>query len=160
MSQQKDIDNEADAPYFFGERANVRVLTVDDSSFISPAKAAKLMVKAEKKGWVVVQLTDALNEKIRDNGTFRVEESVIEKDNQSLLKPNQWRVGLHETALPKGYRLVYVEKLLDPSLKSIKEARGYYVNDYQNYIEKQLIEQLREKYNVVIHQDVVDEITY
>ena len=160
MSQQKDIDNEADAPYFFGERANVRVLTVDDSSFISPAKAAKLMVKAEKKGWVVVQLTDALNEKIRDNGTFRVEESVIEKDNQSLLKPNQWRVGLHETALPKGYRLVYVEKLLDPSLKSIKEARGYYVNDYQNYIEKQLIERLRVKYNVVIHQDVIDEITY
>lgn len=160
MSQQKDIDNEADAPYFFGERANVRILTVDDSSFLSPAKAAKLMLKAEKKGWVAVQLTDALNEKIRNNGTFRVEESVIEKDHQSLLKPNQWRVGLHETALPKGYRLVYVEKLLDPSLKSIKEARGYYVNDYQNYIEKQLIERLRVKYNVVIHQDVIDEITY
>ena len=53
-----------------------------------------------------------------------------------------------------------VNKVFDPCLKSVKEARGYYINDYQNLLDAQLIEQLRAKYNVVIHQDVIDEITY
>ena len=56
--------------------------------------------------------------------------------------------------------MVRVDRIYDPCLKSQSEARRYSVNEYQNYLEKELIKQLRKKYNVVIHQDVIDEITY
>jgi hypothetical protein len=50
--------------------------------------------------------------------------------------------------------------LLPPQLKTLAGARGYYINDYQNELERQLIENLRNKYKLVIHQDVVDSITW
>ena len=53
-----------------------------------------------------------------------------------------------------------VDGILNPRPKTLLEARGYYINDYQNYLEQQLNDSLRKKYNVVIHQDVIDEITY
>ena len=53
-----------------------------------------------------------------------------------------------------------MEQILQPELKSRDEARGYYLNDYQNYLEEQNNIELRKKYNVVIHQDVIDNITY
>ena len=49
---------------------------------------------------------------------------------------------------------------MPPTAKLLSEARGYYINDYQNEMERRLVERLREKYNVVFHQDVLDEITY
>ena len=53
-----------------------------------------------------------------------------------------------------------VEQITPPTIKSLSEARGYYINDYQDQLERQLMEQLRKRYNVKIHQDVVDETYY
>jgi hypothetical protein len=50
--------------------------------------------------------------------------------------------------------------MLNPRVKTLLEARGFYINDYQNYLEEQLINTLRKKYNVIIHQNVIDEIVY
>ena len=50
--------------------------------------------------------------------------------------------------------------MINPALKTLDEARGYYITDYQNEMEQELNERLRRKYNVKIHQDVVDETTY
>ena len=49
---------------------------------------------------------------------------------------------------------------MPPALKTREEARGYYLNDYQNYLEEQNNIALRKKYNVIIHQNVIDEIVY
>jgi len=56
--------------------------------------------------------------------------------------------------------VLVVEQIVPPELKTREEARGYYLNDYQNYLEVENNKALRKKYNVVIHQDVIDEITY
>ena len=59
-----------------------------------------------------------------------------------------------------GYQILVVEKIMPPALKTRDEARGYYLNDYQNYLEEQNNIALRKKYNVIIHQNVIDEIVY
>ena len=53
-----------------------------------------------------------------------------------------------------------VEKILQPELKSLEEARGFYLDAYQNYLEEQNNIALRKKYKVKINQSVIDEITY
>lgn len=53
-----------------------------------------------------------------------------------------------------------VEDIIPPTLKSQQEARGYYLNGYQNEVERQLNNELRKKYNVRINWDVVDKISY
>ena len=39
--------------------------------------------------------------------------------------------------------------------KNLSEARGYVVADYQDYLEKQWIEQLSREFEVVINKDVL-----
>lgn len=159
-SQTHSIDNEEDAPYFWNERALITLVTVDDSASIAPEKMIKLLEKCDKKGWDSIQFYNKVAAAVKNGGTFRIEEQIVERDHQTLLKPSWWRKGIYCNPQPKGYQIVKVVKTIDPCLKSVKEARGYYINDYQNELDKQLIEQLRKQYHVVIHQDVIDDITY
>ena len=59
-----------------------------------------------------------------------------------------------------GYVIVIVRGIKDPELKSLRDARGYYINDYQNYLEENLIKELRSKYKVVVHEDKINAISY
>ncbi|MBN1597666.1 MAG: peptidylprolyl isomerase [Bacteroidales bacterium] len=54
--------------------------------------------------------------------------------------------------------LYYVENILPPSEKTLTDARGLYTADYQNYLEKQWIEELRNKYNIEVNEKVLEEI--
>ncbi len=159
-SQTHSIDNEEDAPYFWNERAQVTLVTIDDSSFIAPSKVVKIMEKGKKKGWSQSQLYGKVSSAASDKASFRIEEQLVEKEHQNLLSSGWWRPGVYCKALPKGYQVIRVEKVLDPCLKSIKEARGYYINDYQSFLDASLLKELRAKYHVVIYRDVIDEITY
>ena len=159
-SKMHSIDKEEDAPYFWNERAKVTVVRVDDSSYMIPSKAVKTVNKATKRRLTRGQLYDVLNDAMGDSATFKVEEKMIEDGKQEMLSKSEWKVGVYVKPLAKGYEVIRVDGFVAPCLKSIKEARGYYINDYQMFLEQQLIEKLRREYDVMIHQDVIDEITY
>lgn len=163
-SAKRSIDNPDDAPYFWNTRAMVSTYTVDPCAGLSLEKAKKIVTKCHKKGMfpkdVAAQLTEASKCKDTTITPVTFEEDFVEDGAQTLLTNNEWRRGVYERPRESGYTIVTVNKVFDPCLKSVKEARGYYINDYQNLLDAQLIEQLRAKYNVVIHQDVIDEITY
>ena len=160
-SQNHNIDNEDDARYFWDERADVVVATIADSNTIAPDKVYKIMSKAQKKKWDVATIRQKIESQIKTGDkTGIVNEQLVEKNHQQLLKESQWSKGVHSHSQGKGYRVMYVRNLLDPKLKTLEEARGHYVSDYQNYLDRQLILKLRKQYNVIIHQDVVDETTY
>jgi peptidyl-prolyl cis-trans isomerase SurA len=44
------------------------------------------------------------------------------------------------------------------TLKTMSEARGYIVADYQDYLERKWVSKLRNKYTVEINRDVLDQI--
>jgi peptidyl-prolyl cis-trans isomerase SurA len=89
-----------------------------------------------------------------------MELQVVEAGSQTLLKNSEWGKGVYPRPMNKGYQILVVEQIIQPRLKSLEEARGYYLNDYQNYLEVQNNRELRKKYNVKIYQDVIDQITY
>ena len=155
-----NIDNPDDAVYFWNERAQVTVVTINDSASLKPSKGVKILQKAVKKQLNREQIYGKFFSALPDSAHFTVDEQLLEREHQELLSDAQWRPGVYVAPQSHGYKVFCVHRVLDPCLKSIKEARGYYVNDYQNYLDKQLVETLRKKYNVVIHQDVIDEITY
>lgn len=87
---------------------------------------------------------------------------LVEKDDDQILKPDQFQRGIYtsKTSDGEGYIVLVVKGMKEPCLKSLREARGYYINDYQNYLEAQLLESLKAKYKVVVHQDKIDAITF
>ncbi|MBR4300284.1 MAG: hypothetical protein IKT84_00005, partial [Bacteroidales bacterium] len=86
---------------------------------------------------------------------------MVEKENE-IIKPEQFKKGIYKGTNQRsmGYVIVIVRGIKDPELKSLRDARGYYINDYQNYLEENLIKELRSKYKVVVHEDKINAISY
>lgn len=95
------------------------------------------------------------------------EEAYIEKDKNSELRGVAWKVGEmspyddKETGDPnaaktKTIKFYKIEKILPPADKTLKEARGYVVADYQDQLEREWVEELRKAYKVDISQKVLE----
>ena len=54
--------------------------------------------------------------------------------------------------------LYYVEAILPPQVKELNDARGLYTADYQTYLEKLWIDELRAKHSININEAVFNEI--
>lgn len=165
VSPQHSYDDTNDAVYFWNHRARVAVVTIDDSACLKPSKAEKIVRKGVEKGWSLNSIKDALLDKVSKKKCtaeepVTVELQLVEVGNQNLLTNNEWSKGIYPRSTEKGYRYLIVEQVLQPELKTLEEARGFYLDAYQNYLEAKNNAALREKYNVKIHQDVIDEITY
>ncbi|GGE96829.1 peptidylprolyl isomerase [Hymenobacter cavernae] len=66
--------------------------------------------------------------------------------------------GTYNVQKDGRYYLVTINKVLLAGPKTLAEARGQATSDYQNYLEKQWITQLREKYPVQVNQAEVDKL--
>ena len=54
-----------------------------------------------------------------------------------------------------GYKLVYARQIYDaPGVKTLEEARGYVVAEYQDYLEKQWNEKMRKNYPLKVNEAV------
>ena len=51
-----------------------------------------------------------------------------------------------------------IERIMPAGMKSLKEARGFVVADYQEFLEKQWMNELSAKYKVKIEDKVLNSI--
>ena len=58
----------------------------------------------------------------------------------------------------KESKFTVIESVLPASQKSMDEARGYIIADYQDHLEAEWIEMLRSKYSSSINEDVLNSI--
>jgi peptidyl-prolyl cis-trans isomerase SurA len=74
---------------------------------------------------------------------------------------NNWKLGISEIMKDSTDSKIYVlnvNNLLPRSPKALNEAKGIITADYQNYLEKQWLASLREKYKVVLNNEVLKTI--
>ena len=163
-SRTKRMDNPEDSVYFWRTRARLVVADVMDSNYLAPAKAEKILRNALKKNKGSMEmkelLTAAVDKKCTAQRPLTTAPDLVEQGRQNILAADQWQKGVYLSPKGKGYRAVVVEEVLPPMLKEQMEARGYYLNGYQNEMEQKHNEMLREKYNVKINYDVVKQIKY
>ena len=53
------------------------------------------------------------------------------------------------------YKFYYVTGIVGPEPKTLKEAKGLVTSDYQSYLEKEWIKELRAKYPVTVNEETV-----
>ena len=166
-SIKHDINNPEHAKYFWGNRADIMTVAVMDSNCVEKSKAMKVVEKnAFKEGMSKEEMTKLVEKKVNKkkcslaNPIF-VRTIMVEKENE-IIKPEQFKKGIYKGTNQRsmGYVIVMVRGIKDPELKSLRDARGYYINDYQNYLEENLIKELRSKYKVVVHEDKINAISY
>lgn len=134
--------------YMYPER--VRVITYNVSD---PKLAEKVQKYAAKKG------AEATLAKYNKKGETIVTttEGVFEKGQNLYADELDWKPGFGTVkSTPDGKsRFVQVVETVAPAPKPLQEVKGFVVSEYQDYLEKQWIEDLQTRYPVVIYNSVL-----
>lgn len=113
--------------------------------------------KAIKKGITDNEILEQFNS---DSVTMlTIEQRKYAKGDNEMVDSIEWKTGLSPEILDDGsVHMIMVHKVLAPEPKLLDEARGIITADYQNYLEKQWIKELRNKYSFDVKEDVLSSI--
>ncbi|SDL84987.1 peptidyl-prolyl cis-trans isomerase SurA [Catalinimonas alkaloidigena] len=85
-------------------------------------------------------------------------EGKFQKGDQPVLDQIEWKPGTYEVARDGRIYLVKIKTIEAPRGKTLSEARGQAISDYQNYLEQQWVEQLRATYPVTVNEEEVQKL--
>lgn len=90
--------------------------------------------------------------------TLSVEEGRYEKGDNQLVDGLDWQKGIYHIENAGNHYLILIEEVLEPQAKILNEIKGKVISDYQNYLEKSWIEELKQKFDVQINNKTLEQI--
>lgn len=137
--------------YQWEERVHVNYFSVDPGATSQIDEMRKL---AAKKGPM------ALLEKYNTDSTDVVawREETLERGRNKGVDAMVWKKGsLGDNVVEKDGTITFacIDEVLPKGQKSLPDARGFVVADYQDYLEMKWVEELQETYKVAVNQDVL-----
>jgi peptidyl-prolyl cis-trans isomerase SurA len=138
--------------YLWPERALVETITINS---VDDDVVAKIMKQVPKK------TGGKLLKKFNKDAELVRSQTVL-KDKEELDPALSW-VENSMTPLVKDSNrgttsLMRIAEIVAPKIKTLDEAKGYVIADYQDYLEKQWVEQLTKEFKVTVNQDVLNSI--
>lgn len=138
--------------YYWNERAEVSFYTLKKDEVKCLPKVRKYAKK--KNPQKTLKKYNKGDKKILSHRT-----EIIEQGKNKVLNDLPWKKGsISATEINKrdlSHNFLKVEKILPPSPKTLKEARGYVVADYQDHLEREWVKELKQTYNVKVDQEVL-----
>jgi len=131
--------------YMWDERLEIATVSLDSAHMNQMPTIKKWAAKKPIK--------DVAAKAAKKGIPLQVTTRVYQKE-EKLPEGITWTQGL-KVDLPDGKGFMSVEKLIPPTPKTLDEARGYVIADYQDQLEKEWVESLQKKYPVVVHEDVL-----
>ncbi len=138
--------------YKWQERADIDMVTINTTD---KALAEKIYKYAGKKS--IAKTMGKFNKKDK---TILVENSTFEKGKNKDLEKVDWKGGARSALFEKDGKMAFIQvnKIIPPMNKTLKEAKGYVVADYQEKLEKDWITELKKDYKVNIDQKVFNSL--
>lgn len=141
--------------YMWGERLDVS--TVSCASEKLAVKARKLALKVLSKNADPVLIESKLNK--GDEKLVSVQRKKYSKEEDQEIDKLARTPGLSETKkVGETYNFFIVHQVLSPEKKELNECRGLVTADYQTYLEKEWINDLRAKYPVKVFDNALDDV--
>lgn len=129
-------------------------------NIVPQAKNQLEEIKAYAQGHSMQEVLEKFNtdEKI----IVTAQEKTAEKTKDDLFFKVPWKVGgISETSIAartKNYFFTKIEELIPPGNKTLDEARGFVVADYQDYLEREWVKDLKSRYNVKVNDKVFNSL--
>ncbi len=144
----KDFYEKNKNNYMWGDRVDAVVYMVKEPQF------SEQLMNDLKQGLLASQLIEKFNS---DSLTvFKYEKDIFSKGDNAYIDQVSWQTGVYKIEDKHGDPVIIeIRKVLEPQPKTLREARGLVIADYQNYLEGKWIESLKEKYPVKVHQDIL-----
>jgi peptidyl-prolyl cis-trans isomerase SurA len=144
--------NQNNNNYQWGERAEVTIY-----QFLNAEQAAKGRKLLKKKKNTDDIIAKTLNESNPLN--VRITSGKFEKGGHAVVDKTEWKKGLsNDIQHNNAVFIVKTEAILPPGPKKLDEIRGLATSDYQNYLEKSWLEELNNRYKVVINEETLNSI--
>lgn len=152
LGLQQHFDRELKNKYMWDQRAKVTFYTIKTDD---PKVTAKVRELAAKKP--AADVVKKFNKKGKPE-VLSVMERLYEKGKYKELG-DLWSAGamtnLKTDTGTKTASFLKIEEIVPPTPKALSEARGYAVADYQDYLEKKWIQDLRKEYPVEINEQAL-----
>ncbi len=143
--------------YMWGKRILASIFSTEDSRIARrAARRANRSLRFDRRddNWII----DRLNRRSEED-VITVERGIFSRGDNQLTDRIEWTEGVSEIFEKEDkYRIVLVHRIHEPEPKTLDEARGQVIADYQDYLEKIWLESLRDKYNVTVNKDVLSGI--
>jgi len=143
--------------YMWDERANVTVYNCVNKEIA--AKTRNLIKDTEKAAEdILIQInTDTINKELGLN--LIIEDKKLIKGDDPVIDELSWEESITEDYEQNERTVFYViHGKLPPQPKTLEEAKGHITSDYQDFLEKQWIKELRDKYPVIVNEKVLKKI--
>ena len=130
----------------------------DGSIYYCSNEQAKTTVSKiiNKKSFGKKITNDNLIEQLNsEEEVLRIESNIFEKGENIFVHNLIW----NEKNTQENTALILLKgKVVKPENKSFSECRGMVISDYQDYLDKEWIKSLREKYNIIINSAVLSSL--
>lgn len=137
--------------YMWGERWEGSIYKCSDE--IIASKVAKIINKSSFGRKVTNK--DLLEKFNVDSENVVIETDIYSKGENKIIDKLVWKENLDDintnTHLIKG-------EIVKPQVKNLDEAKGAVISDYQDYLDKKWIENLRLQYNIKVNDSVLSSI--
>jgi peptidyl-prolyl cis-trans isomerase SurA len=124
--------------------ADERAITVLYSSG-TPEMITTLMQYVDKNDSISIQ-------KLIKGKSVRQEAGIFQKTDRPVLSKIEWKPGLYAVENSGISYLVQVKEMKPPGPLTFEEARASIISDYQDYLERTWLEQLKLKYPVKVNE--------
>ena len=133
--------------YQWGKRVDAEIYSSTKEDVIKQAR------KFLKKGKDAAYIKEQLNKE--DKVEVMEKSGVFEQGTDALPKLDEWKPGVSDVVKNGDYYyVVKTNKVLPAGPKSLNEAKGRVINDYQQYLESTWVDELEKEFTVKVDQDV------
>jgi peptidyl-prolyl cis-trans isomerase SurA len=90
--------------------------------------------------------------------TLEIKDGAFQKGENPHVDNVTWAPGNYTSEKDGRVYYIVIHKVEAARFKTFEEARGLTISDYQNYLEKQWIEELRKKYPPVSYEEEINKL--
>ena len=143
--------------YMWGKRMEATIYTCRDRDVATRAK--NMLGKESGTVLSADQLTETIRKELNDTTCITFTRGKFETGDNEFTDRMDWKKSISDIYEKDG-KAVFVanERILKPAQKTLDESRGLVTADYQNFLEKKWIEELRAKYPVNINKELLSKI--
>jgi peptidyl-prolyl cis-trans isomerase SurA len=138
--------------YMWDKRVDATLYVCNDESVAKTV--SKIIKKKAKKGYSNEDILKMVN--VDSQLALNIEENKYAKEDNESVDKATWQNGVTTTVKnEKNITIVEVKEVLEPEPKKINEIKGLITSDYQNYLEKEWVKNLKSKYKVEVNKEVL-----
>lgn len=137
--------------YTWPQRVKAIIATASSESDLK--KVAEAMSSSDK----LEEIQEKVDSELLSEVVFT--EGVMQKGDRKLPDAYEFKNGMSGIMMHNNtFHLIKGIEILAPAQKTLDEARGRVISDFQNYKEEQWLKELSEKYEIEINQSVLKKV--